>query len=138
MAQGLGHREIGVVELDVFAHKADLHVSPQGLDPLHQGSPFAQVRGVGLDAQLPADHRGEAGALQHQGRLVEDRQGPVFDDTVGLDVTEEADLPEDALLQGLVAAQDDDIRADAHALQLLDRVLGGLGLVLLGAVQVRH
>ena len=76
--------------------------------------------------------------LQHQRRLIEHRQGAVFQHAVGLYVAEQGDFLEDALLQRLVAAQDDDIRADAHALQLLDRVLGGLGLVLLGAVQVRH
>ena len=39
---------------------------------------------------------------------------------------------------GLVGAQHDDVRLDAHALQLLDRVLGGLGLVLPGAFQIGH
>ena len=38
-------------------------------------------------------------------------------------------------LQRLVAAQDDDVRRDAHALKLLDGVLGGLGLVLVAAAQ---
>ena len=41
-------------------------------------------------------------------------------------------------LQRLVAAQHDDVRVDAHALQLLDGVLGGLGLVLVGATEERH
>ena len=40
--------------------------------------------------------------------------------------------------QRLIAAQNDDIRLDAHALQFLDRVLCGLGLMLVGATEERH
>ena len=136
--QRLCHGEIGVVKLYVFAHQADPDRALQALDPRNQCGPLSQIRLRRREAQLPANHPGETRLLQHQRRLIEHRQGAVFQHAVGLYVAEQGDFLEDALLQRLVAAQDDDIRADAHALQLLDRVLGGLGLVLLGAVQVRH
>ncbi len=47
-------------------------------------------------------------------------------------------MAEDLGLERLVAAQHDDVRRDAHALQLLDRVLRGLGLVLVAAAQEGH
>ena len=71
--------------------------------------------------------------LQHQRRLVQNRQGAVFDDTVGLYVAEHGDLFKDRPLQRLVAAQHDDVRGDAHALQFFYRVLSGLGFVLVAA-----
>ena len=57
---------------------------------------------------------------------------------LGLDVAEHGDLAENLFFQRLVAAQHDDIRRDAHALQLLDRVLGRLGLVFVAAPQEGH
>ena len=44
----------------------------------------------------------------------------------------------DVVGQGRVHAGDDDVGRDAHALQFLDRMLGGLGLELAGAGDVRH
>ena len=38
----------------------------------------------------------------------------------------------------LVTAQDDNVGGDAHALKLLNGVLGGLGLMLVRAAQKRH
>ena len=76
--------------------------------------------------------------MQHQGALVEAWHGQVFDDALGLDVAEGADLAADVAAHAAVGPQDDDVGADAHALQLLDRVLGGLGLVLVGAGDVGH
>lgn len=44
------------------------------------------------------------------------------------------DLLEYLRLQRLIAAQDDDVRGNAHRLKLTHRVLGGLGLVLVAAL----
>ena len=45
-----------------------------------------------------------------------------------VDIGEQADLVEDVVLDRLVRAKDDDVRLDADPAQLLDRVLGRLGL----------
>ena len=76
--------------------------------------------------------------MEHQRTLVEAGHGQVLDDALRLDVAEGADLPADVAAHAAVGAQDDDVGADAHALQLLDGVLCGLGLVLIGAGDVRH
>ena len=51
-------------------------------------------------------------------------------------IAEEGDLVLDALVQRMLGAAHDDVRLDAHALQILDAGLGGLCLHLLGCPQV--
>ena len=51
------------------------------------------------------------------------------------DVAEEGDLVAQVVADRMVAAGDDDVRLDADAAQLLDGVLGGLGLELPGRGQ---
>ena len=139
MAQGLCHRKIGVVELDVFSYQADADGAGAGLDALHHLLPIPQVRLGHIDVQFPADDGGKACLFQIQGRFVQDGQGQVLDNAVGLHIAEIGDFPEDAFVgDGLVTAQDDDVRGNAHALQLLYRVLGGLGLVLAGGLEIGH
>ena len=105
------------------------------MDPLYQLGPAGKIRGLGPETQFTADDEREVLFFQHQRRLVQHRKGPVFDHTVRLDIAEHGDLAEDFLFQRFITAQDDDVRADAHSLQFLDRVLGRLGLVLLTAAQ---
>ncbi len=126
------------MQLHIFAHQADLHAALRVLDPPDHLLPFVQRRRGRLQPQLPADDGGKAALLQHQRRFIKAGKRDVFDDAVGLHIAEQGDLPEDRVLQRLVAAEHDDIRADAHALQLLDGMLGGLGFVLVGAMQKRH
>ena len=108
---------------------------PAGLGRLdgQAGARFRPFRSGRVQPQLPADDPREVRLLQHQGRLVQAGHREVLDDAVLFDVAEQGDLPEDGFLQRLVAPEHDDVRMDPHALQLLDGVLGGLGLMLLGA-----
>ena len=76
--------------------------------------------------------------VQHQRALVEARHGQVLDDTLRLDIAEGADLAADVAAHAAVCAQNDDVGAYAHALQLLDRVLRGLGFVFVRAGDVGH
>ena len=71
-------------------------------------------------------------------RLIQAGERDIFDDAVRLDVAEHRNFAEDGRLQRLVAAEDDDVRPDAHALQLFDGMLRRLGFVLVGATQKRH
>ena len=64
------------------------------------------------------------------GHLVEAGRGQVLDDALRLDVAEQGDLLARCPRRTRrVGAADDDVGLDAHAQQLLDGVLGGLGLV---------
>ena len=88
--------------------------------------------------QLLHHHIVQTVGVQHQRALVEARHGQVLDDALRLDVAEGADLAADIAAHAAVCAQDDDVGAYAHALQLLDRVLGRLGFVFVRAGDVRH
>src|SRR5699024_2017793 len=139
VAQGLGHGEIGVVQPHVLAHEADAHAAARAVHPLHHLAPLGQIRLRRLETEAPADCAGQSRLLQPQRGLVEVRQGDVRYDAVLRDVAEIRHLAENApVLNGLVAAQDDDVRRDAQALELLYRVLGGLRLVLARGAQVGH
>ena len=138
MPQRLRHRQVGVVQRDVFSHQPDADVFLRRPAALDHVRPLAQVGRRRVDAQFAADHLGEAGAFQHQRRFIQIGQRSVFDHAVRADVAEQRNLAVDGFLQRLVAAQDDDVRVDAHALQFLDRMLRGLGLMLVRAAQERH
>ena len=92
--------------------------------------PLGHVYLGGVYAQLAADYRGEVALLKHYRRFVKNRESYILDNAVGLDVAEHRDLLKYRLLKRLVAAQDDDIGLNAHALKLLDGVLSGLRLML--------
>ena len=68
--------------------------------------------------------------LEHQRDLVDGVGGLGRDDRIGRDVGEQRDLLADLVGDRVVRAQDDDVGLDADPAQLLDRVLGGLGLEL--------
>ncbi len=139
VAQGLHHGEIGVVELHILAHQSDAHVPLAAADPLHHAQPLGHVRLGSGKIQLPAHDVRKVAFLQHNGGLVQHRDGQVLNDAVRPHVAEQGDFLKNAgVVDGHVRAQDDDVGLNAHALQLLHRVLGGLGLVFPGAVQVRH
>ena len=135
VAQSLRYGEIGIMQLHIFAHQAngDLTVAP--VNPVEHGVPVAQVDVRGLNAQLPADNGRKIALFQHDGSFIQLRQGDVFNHAVGLHVAEHGNLLENGILQRLIAAQDDDVRLHAHALQFLYRMLSGLGLVFVRAAQ---
>ena len=53
-------------------------------------------------------------------------------------VTEQSNLVLDGLIQRMLTSADDDIRLDAHALQILNTGLGGFGLQFLRSAQIRN
>lgn len=53
-------------------------------------------------------------------------------------VTEQSNLILDGLIQRMLTSADDDIRLDAHALQILNTGLGGFGLQFLRSAQIRN
>ncbi len=135
MAERLGNGEIGIVQLDILPDQADGHGPVGGSAALNHGLPLTKLGGPGPKTQLAADDQGEIVGFEHERRLVQVGKRSVLDDAVRPDIAEHGDLAEDLGLQRLVAAQDDDVRRDAHALQLFHGVLGRLGLMLIAAGQ---
>ena len=120
VAQRLGDGQIRIVQLHVFAHEADRHAVRAVADALEHGVPLGHIRRGRVDVQLTADDLGKAVLFEHDRCLIQHGDGHVFDHAVGLDVAEQGDFAEDGLLERLIAAQHDDVRGNAHALQLLD------------------
>ena len=133
VGQGLGHRQIGVVEGHILAHQGDLHAARGVFGPVDHGGPLGQVRHVADEAQAADHHVGQPLPLQHQGHLVEQTGGEVGDDVLRRDVAEQGDLVPHLLGDGVVAAAQNHVGLDAQGEQLLGRVLGGLALQLAGA-----
>ena len=132
VAERLGDAEVGVGQLDVLADEGDLEDRLGRLDPGDEGAPRVEVR---LDLrvaepELADDELAEARRLEHERDLVDRVGGLGRDDRLGRDVGEQRDLLADLVGDRVVGAQDDDVRLDADAAQLLDRVLGRLRLEL--------
>ena len=68
--------------------------------------------------------------------MIQNRQGQVFHNTIGLYIAEQSDFLSDRGINGLIAAGDNDIRLDTKGLQLLDGMLSGLGFMLAGALDI--
>ena len=110
-------------------------ISRIGLGALIRATSARQLVEVGRDvrvaeAQLAHDELAEAGRLEQERDFVDGVGGLGRDDRLGRDVGEQRDLLADLVADRVVGAQDDDVGLDADAAQLLDRVLGGLGLEL--------
>jgi hypothetical protein len=75
--------------------------------------------------------------MEHERSFIENRNCLVFDDTVTLHIAKEGDFVLDALLQRLIGAGDNDIGENTGSHKFLDRVLGGLALMLGTAFQIR-
>ena len=126
------------MQLHILADEADDDAFAAAVDAFEHLVPLLHVWLRRRQLQLPADDVREMMLFQHERRFIQLRDGQVLDDAVFLDIAEQRDLLEDRLLQRAVAAQNDDIGMDAHALQFLDRMLRRLGFVLKAAAEVRH
>ena len=130
----LGHRQVRVGKLDVLADEGDLQAGLGRLDPLDQRPPRREV-GLGFrvaKGELAHDEPAQAGLLELERDLVDRGRGFGRNHGIGGDVREQGDLVPDLVRNGVIRAQDDDVRLDADAAKLLHGVLRGLGLELAG------
>ena len=126
------------MQFDVFAHDGDFHLPVQRMDARAEVLPGGKVGLFGGKAQLLADDVVQARLVQHQRDFIQAAQRAVFDDAARRDVAKGGQLLQHAVLERFVAAGNDDVGHDAHALQFAHAVLGGFGLVLARALQPRH
>ncbi len=139
MEQRLRHAEIGVVQLRILAHQRDGHMALLRRVYLrHQLPPVPHIRLAGAQSQLAAYHPAQTFFFQQQGYLIQGGRRQVGDNAVLADVAEQCDLLPHILGQRTIGAAHQDIRLDAHAQQLLHRVLGGLALQLAAAGNGHH
>ena len=88
--------------------------------------------------QLTANNVGQAGSFQHQRALVQAGHGQVFNHAIRAHIAEHADLALDIAANAAIGTQHDDVGGDAHALQFLAGMLGGLGFIFVRAGNIGH
>ena len=133
MEQGFLHAEIGVVQLDIFAHQRDGDFLFGVFDILHHGRPMGHVRRRAIQPQLAAHDLVQSLLLQQQRHFVQGTGGGILDHALLRHVAEQGDLAAHILRNGHIGAAYQNIRLDAQGQQLLDGVLGGLAFQLAAA-----
>ena len=120
VVQRLHHREVGVVQLYIFAHHSNGYLAFGRGDARAHGAPFGKVRpGGGAQPQAAAHKAVQPGLVQHQRHVVQAFQRAVFNHALRRHVAKGGQLLQNAVLQRLVTAGDDNVRHNAHALQLV-------------------
>ena len=137
VAEGLAHRQVGVGVFDVLAHQGDGHLLVGAVHPLDHSRPVGHVAGVALEPQGAEDDVAQSRFLKEQGHLIDVADRLQGDDGVAGDIAERRNLLADAAGHRVIAAADDGVGLDADGPKLLDAVLGGLGLQLLGRRNIR-
>src|SRR3546814_332491 len=126
---------------DVCSSDLDGDLVDRVFGGLDHGQPLGQVgrhRGAVVQAQALGHHLVQALGVQPHRDLVDVVQVHDRDHGLFRDVGERGDLAPLAVGQRLLAAAQQHVGLDADRTQLLDRVLGGLGLELAGRGDVRH
>ena len=138
VSQRLDEALVRVLQLDVLADHRDARRRARRLHPPHDVLPPREVDRPRLQAQQLEHDLVEALAVEHQRHLVHGLDVLGGDDRLLLDVAEQRDLGLDPRRQVAVGAAQQDVGLDADRPQLLDRVLGGLGLELGGRLHEGH
>ncbi len=136
--ESLVHREICVVQLDVLADERDLDRLAPVVDALGELEPVTEVGRRSVEPELAAHELVEPLAVQVERHEVDVADVGVRDDRVDVDIGEERDLLADLTLQRLRRAAHEHVGVDPDAPELVDRVLGRLGLELARGVDERH
>ena len=132
MDEGFLERLVGVFVFDVFADDADEHLVAGIVGTVDEGLPLAHVGVFGVDVEIFEDELIDSLLGEGQGTFVDAGDVAGGDDGALLDVAEEGDLALHLLRQEAVGAAEEDVGLDSDGEQLLDGVLGGLGLELSG------
>jgi hypothetical protein len=138
VAQRLGHREVGVLELDVLADERDADRLDGGVGVGDDVLPLAEVGGLGLEPERVDDELVDALLVVPDRHLVDVVDVLGRHDGVDRQRREERDLAADVERQRRLAAAEQHVGLDADAAQLVDRVLRRLGLELAGVADVGH
>ena len=125
VAQRLRNGKVGIVQLNIFAHKRNIRILLPFMYAVYHFAPFVKLCRRSVYAQFAA-HNGGKVRFFKQRRFVKAGQRDVFYYTVRLNVAEKGYLFEYGIFKRFVAAQHYYVRVYAHALQLLYGVLSGL------------
>ena len=136
--QRLGHRQVGVGQVDVLADQGHPHRFTRLVHPAQQVVPLRPVD-VPEGQIEPPHHVGvELFSVQHLGDVVDRRRVRGGDAPVDVDVAHQGDLVLEGFGDVAVAAQDQRVRGDTDAAQRGHRMLRRLGFQLAGGRHVGH
>ena len=135
--QRLGHRQVGIGEVDVFTHQRDSHRLLRIVHPAQQVIPGGPIDIAERQVQPPHDVGVEFLTVQHLGDVVDGRRIRRGDHPVDVHVAHQRDLLLEPFRHIAIATQDQRVRGDADAAQGGHRVLGGFGLQLPRRRQIR-
>ena len=138
VGQGLGQGLVGLGEIHVLADHAHRDLADGLVEAVQDPLPLVQVRRRGLQAELGHHQVIQSLGVQQHGDAVDVVGVDAGDDGVLRHIGEEGDLAPLRLGDVLLRPTHQDVGLDADGPQLLDRVLGGLGLDLAGGLDVRH
>ena len=133
--QGLDNRQICIGKLGVLSHDGNLNLIGVmvGMVLLAQELiPCAHIALARIEAKALANAQVKVLLREQLRHVVNARAILVGKDTVGVDVAETRDLAADSVINMVIGAQHNNVGLDTKAAQLLDGVLRGLGLNLVG------
>src|SRR5664279_1363587 len=135
-AHGLGHRQVGVRQVDVLAHQGDLDGVLGVVHPAQQLVPVTPVHVPEGQTEAPDDIGIKALGVQHPRDVVDARCVHASHARFGVDVAHQGDLALDAVRELTVSAKHDGVGLDTNLSKCCHRVLGRLGLQLTAGCQV--
>ena len=139
VAQRLDDRQVGVLEADVLAHERDPHRLLGLVRAGRQIAPAGEVGLGGLGVEVLQDEVVDALLAEDERDLVDVVHVARGDDRLLGQRGEQGDLAPDVGAEGSPSErQTQHVGRDADAAQLVDRVLGGLGLQLARVADVRN
>ena len=138
VGQGLGQGLVGIEQAGVLADDGDADLALGLGGAVDDVAPAGQVQRRGVDGEMAAHLFVQPFFVVADGHLIDavDVQGR--DHGLVADVAEQRDLAPFGVRDLAVGPAQQHVRLDAHAQQLLHRVLGGLGLQFAGAGDERH
>src|SRR5699024_3145964 len=138
MAQRLGHRQVGVGQVDVLADDADRDLVGGVVHAFEHPVPPGPVDIAEGQVEAADDEHVEAAVVEDLRDVVDAQGVDAGDDGLGLDIAGAGDLRPDRIRQLTVRAQDDGVGLDADRAQRRHRVLGRLRVQLGGGLEVGH
>ena len=137
VSKRLHHGEIRIRELGVLPNDGDLHRRLLCDDLGNKPLPLCKLRCGGRDAEFADKQVAKPKPLELQRHFVDGARGGGGNDRLHWNVGEEGDLLAHVIWDWMVGAEDDHVRLNTAAAQLLHRVLRWLRLQFTGCGEFR-
>ena len=135
MPQCLRNRQICIVQLNIFAYQTNSDRMLCIVNVVNHLSPVCKVRCRSSKTQFSQNNIRKIMCFEHQRCLIQHRDRYVFNDTVRFHIAEQCNFLKDAFFYRFVCPH---IRFDPQSLQILNRVLRRLALMLIRSVKIRY